>query len=183
LLSIRVALGDRNALLSQTLTVTALVALLAASLSFTNLLDTSLSSKIPPAFAPLLAEVSSELTGLVLLWSIPIWVALLVAVYFLSLNSVRSLSSSTSLVTELGSYGLARRLCAIRIAVIAALGWLLGWSFGIVMVQVAFRVAAYASSSAYYVPSLGAAGLLEAAGLTFSACVLGALYPLLRVKR
>jgi hypothetical protein len=183
LLSFRVALGDRGALLSQTLTVAALVALLAASLSFTNLLSTSLSSKVPTAFAPLVSAVSSELTGLVLLWSIPIWVALLVAAYFLSLNSVRALAPSASLVAELGSYRLARRLCATRIAVVSVLGWVIGWSFGIVLVQVAFRVAAYAASAPYYVPSIGAAGLVEAAALTFSACALGALYPILRVKR
>ena len=182
MLSFRVALGDRGALLSQTLTVAALVALLAASFSFTNLLSSSLTGKIPPALAPLLAEVSAELTGLVLLWSIPIWVALLVAAYFLSLQSVRALAPSASLVADLGSYGLARRLCALRIAVVSCLGWVLGWSFGVVVTQVAFRVAAYAASAPYFVPSIGPLGLLEVAALTFSASALGALYPLLKVR-
>lgn len=182
MLSFRVALGDRRALLAQTLTVAPLVALLVASFSFTNLLSSSLSGSIPPAFAPLLGEVSEELTGLVLLWSVPIWVALLVAAYFLSLHSVRILAPSTILVADIGSYGLARRLCVLRIAVVSSLGWLMGWSFGLVVIQVAFRVAAFAASAPYFVPSIGLPGLLDVAALTFSASALGALHPLLTVR-
>jgi hypothetical protein len=180
MLTVRIALGDRNSLLAQVVTVAAIVALLAASLSISSLLDTSLGTGIPSPFAPILAEVGSELASLVLLWSVPVWLVLVAANYFLSIQSLRELGPTVGLVSDMGSRARVRRLTVARVSMVAVLGLLVGWPFGVVVTQVAFRFAAFAASAPYFVPALGVPGFVEVACLTFAAAALGAASPLIR---
>ena len=179
LLSIHISLGNRKLFASQVLTVSFLVALVSAAMSFRSMLNLARPEYFG-GWGAFIKAFLEETSSLVKVWSWVIWVLTLTAVYVANLRAAKS---TNEVLTTLRVLGALKKdvisLTLLKLIILGTLSWLLGWSIGLASAQMIFRLTAYALKGPYAIPLLDLADLIRLLVWTLSAVFAGGIWPLL----
>ena len=183
-LSLRVCLGDLKSFTTQVLTVAFLISLPSGATALTNVLRNLLTVKIIGSWIKLVFSIVKELSLASFMWSIPIWVLALIAIYVVNLHAIYDLRSTLVILRYLGATSRdVVKVLMLRLVLLSTLSWLLGWSLGLTASQVAFRISAYLVKAPYEVPVLNLSNLLQLAMLTYLMSFLGGLPSIIKLLR
>lgn len=180
----KLSIGRGEEFLNQSITLGSIVALIAGGLSVTNLSTSFLNLGTNSRYVPLVHSLSSELTGLLFAWVIPVTFLLIFSSFILGLRSGQLMSRTRTILRYAGSSsGRVRQLMTIRLLLLSLTSWLFGWVGGLVVSQLTFRFVAIATASPYLIPFLGPFDLLLLALITFGSIFAGNSVLFLKIGR
>ncbi|MDG6934938.1 MAG: hypothetical protein JRN68_09615 [Nitrososphaerota archaeon] len=170
----KLSIGKGEEFLNQSITLGSIVALIAGGLSVTNLSTSFLNVGTNSNYAPLVNSLSSELTGLLFAWVLPVTFLLIFSSFILGLRSGQLTSRTHTILRYAGSpAGRVRQLMTIRLLLLSLTSWLFGWVGGLIVSQLAFRFVAIATASPYLIPFLSPLDILVLALMTFGSIFAG----------
>jgi hypothetical protein len=183
-LAFRLCIGRSNDFIKQVLTLSAIVGLITSGLATSNMAYIFFSAGTASRFQVVTLSLLSELTGIFWVWLFAAWSLLAVSSYVVGLQSIRSIIPTMSILWQTGSSKkLYRTMILLRLLLLATLGWLFGWTGGLVASQMAYRLAAYVIRAPYAIPTLQLIDLLNLLALTYTAVFAGGLYFVIKTRR
>lgn len=181
---LRLALGNAKILVSEVFTTSLIVSLVTGATALTNIIKGYVVGEVFGLWNYLLISVYEELRLITYLWSIPIWVLVLIAIYLMSnYLSYDLIPTYVSLIYIGASRRFTITLLLLRYFVVAFLSWLIGLSLGLTASQVMFRFTAYVLHAPYEIPYLDLSDVVELAVITNPLILLGSIPTLIKVIR
>jgi len=181
---LRLALGNTKLLVNEVFTTSLVIALISGAKALTNVvLEVSHIDLVRP-WTYLVSTVYSELKLITSLWSIPMWLLVIISTYLMSNYVIQDLRTTFTTLKYLGSpVNQLIKLVITRYLITSSLTCITGVSVGIVVAQVAFRFIAYIIKTPYEVPNLYLNDLVEVVVITYITTFLGILKPLVKIIR
>ncbi len=181
---LKLALGDVKILISEVFTISLIASLVVGATALTNVVRGYVVGDVFGLWNYLLVSVYKELRLITYLWSIPIWVLVLISMYLMSNYLSHDLIPTYVKLVYVGaSKRFVITLLLLRYFVIAFLSWLIGLSLGLTASQVMFRFTAYVLRTPYEVPYLGLSDVVELAVITNLLILLGGIPTLTKLVR
>jgi hypothetical protein len=183
-LAFRLCIGRSGDFITQVLTLSAIVGLIAGGLSINTMAYNFFNTGTASRFEIVTLSLLSELSGIFWVWLAAAWSLLAMSSYVVGLQSIRSMIPTMNILWQTGSTKKTyRTMILLRLSLLATVSWLFGWTGGLVASQMAYRFAAYAIKAPYAIPTLQLMDLLNLLALTFTAVFVGGLYFVIKTRK
>ena len=184
MLLLKLVLGNTKLLVNEVFTTSLVVALISGAKALTNVVLGATNIELVRPWTYLITTVYSELKLVTSLWSIPMWLLVIISTYLMSNYVIQDLKTTFSTLKYLGSsVNYLIKLIITRYLITSSLICITGVSVGVVVAQVVFRVIAYIIKTPYEVPNLYLSDLIEVVVITYITIFLGMLKPLVKLVR